>query len=572
MKRYVKQLLSLATAIALVLSLGTTALAAGFSDMPATTHWAYNALNSAVENNLIKGDGTRIYPEANLKRAEMAALINRAFGATQAANISSFTDVQASAWYYSDIAKAVLMGTFKGDSSNTMRPEGSITRQEAFVALARAIKLTAGNASVLDRFTDKTLIADWAKGAVAAMVSAGYINGADGKLNPTGTITRQEFAQLMYNTVKTYISTAGTVTSVADGNVMVNVAGVTLQNLTVKGDLIVGDGVANGDLTLYNVKVNGRLVVRGGGENSIKIINGSSVGNIVISKNADGTVRVYSDSSSTIEIINIPDGKDGVIIDCDIESLTIEGATDVLIKGAVGTVVVEKEAVGAVINVVSGATVGKLETNANGVTVSGEGKITAATVNGNNTAVNVVGTTVTVGTSVTGTTANGETVEGGTEVVVEAPTTPGGGGVPVSYESQIEALFVLGVSELNSMQSDSVLGFNGTTNTITCNIVSTSKTVDQAISAITTALDGQTAERKQHIKGHIATFVKSITVSSRTLNVSSSTTSVELSTFIISGFNITDTAAALSTFVGKNYTVTVTDVNNNIFTYTLTVS
>lgn len=375
MKKFVKQVLVLVTVVALVFSLSATAIAVGFSDMPATTHWAYNALQAAVENNLLKGDGSNINPEANLKRSEMAAIINRAFGATQAANIGAFTDVPTNAWYYSDIAKAVLMGTFKGDSTNTMRPESSITRQEAFVVLARAIKLTKGNFSVLDQFADKALIADWARSDMAAMVAAGYVNGSNGKLNPTGTITRQEFAQVMYNTIKNYIVTAGTITAVADGNVMVNVSGVTIKDTTVKGDLIVGDGVANGDLILNNVKINGRLVIRGGGENSIKIINSSSVGNVIIAKNADGTIRVYSDSASTIETINIPDGKDGVIIDCEITTLTIEGTTDVLIKGTVGTVSVEKEAAGTGINVVDGATVGNLITSANNVIVSGEGKI-----------------------------------------------------------------------------------------------------------------------------------------------------------------------------------------------------
>lgn len=435
MKKFAKQILALSVVVALVFSLGATALAAEFTDMPTSSHWAYNALNAAVANNLLKGDNGKLSPEANLTRAEMATIINRAFGATQAANISSFTDVKTTSWYYSDIAKAVQMGTFNGDGTSTMRPESAITRQEAFLVLARAIKLTDGNATALDKFSDKALAADWAKSALAAMVTAGYVNGSYGKLNPTGSITRQEFAQVVYNTVKSYISKAGTVTAVTDGNVMVNVPGVTLQNLTVKGDLIVGDGVANGDIILDNVKVEGRLVVRGGGQNSIKIINHSAVGNIVVSKTSDGAVRVVADSTSSVEVVYVDDGKDGIIVEGTVSTLTIAGTTDVEIKGTVKNVVVTEEAKGAEISVAAGATVEKLESNADNIIVAGEGKITDAVVNGDNTAINVVGTKVVVDKDAVGTTTNGEEAKGGTEVVVEKPTTPSGGGTTVSVSS-----------------------------------------------------------------------------------------------------------------------------------------
>ena len=152
MKRCGKQILALAVLVTLVFSLGATALAAGVTDMPAANYWSYTALNAAVTNNLLKGDNNnKLNPEANLKRAEMAAIVNRAFGSVQAADISKFADVSKNAWYYSDIAKAVQMGTFTGYGSDTMKPESSITRQEAFVVLARAIRLANVDTSVLDK-------------------------------------------------------------------------------------------------------------------------------------------------------------------------------------------------------------------------------------------------------------------------------------------------------------------------------------------------------------------------------------------------------------------------------------
>ena len=64
----------------------------GFTDFPAG--WSKAAMEAAVDNGLLNGfeDGA-IKPQANLTRAEMAAIIARAFNAQTKANISAFSDV-----------------------------------------------------------------------------------------------------------------------------------------------------------------------------------------------------------------------------------------------------------------------------------------------------------------------------------------------------------------------------------------------------------------------------------------------------------------------------------------------
>jgi hypothetical protein len=76
----------------------------------------------------------------------------------------------------------------------------------------------------------------------------------------------------MFNVLKTYVRIAGTVTKVAVGNVMVSAAGATLKDMTIDGDLILGEGADN--TVLDNVKVTGRIVVRGGGKNALALTNG----------------------------------------------------------------------------------------------------------------------------------------------------------------------------------------------------------------------------------------------------------------------------------------------------------
>ena len=75
-----------------------------------------------------------------------------------------------------------------------------------------------------------------------------------------------------------------------NGNIMINTPGVTLKNLKVNGDLILGDGVGDGEVILDSVEVTGRMVVRGGGVNSIIIKGNSNVSNVVIAR-IDGKIQ-----------------------------------------------------------------------------------------------------------------------------------------------------------------------------------------------------------------------------------------------------------------------------------------
>lgn len=220
-----KRVTSIVLILCMILSLlPTAALAASgdFTDLPAATHWAYSALTSAVDNGLLKGDNGKLSPEGLLTRAQLAAVINRALGATKKADISSYTDVSASAWYAEDIAMAVEMGTFSGSGGGLMRPEDAVTRQEAFAVLARAFHLEDGGAAELAAFTDAGSVASWAVPTMAAMVKAGYVKGSGALLRPLGTITRQEFAQVMYNLLRTYYTVPG-----FDGTISKVISGYT---------------------------------------------------------------------------------------------------------------------------------------------------------------------------------------------------------------------------------------------------------------------------------------------------------------------------------------------------------
>ena len=336
-KRYVATILAACITLYSAPMVQAVEPSSGFVDMPGQTHWAYEALNSAVQNGILRGENQHLYPAQNLTRAEMAAIINRVFGAEEQADITRFTDVQTSDWFYADLAKAAGMGTFVGDGS-LMNPNQVMSRQDVMLVLARALKLDTADTSNLNVYTDCAQIADYAKGAVAAMLKAGYISGfTDQTFHPQDSLTREQMAQILYNIFEKYINVSGTYTGGQSGNVIVNVPEVTLKDTTIAGDLIIGDGVGSGTVTLDNVTVQGRVLVRGGGENSLRIVNNSNVGSVIVTKSASGKLRILSSDGARVDMVYVDDGQDTLILEGTFKNVAVESDNEMLLKNAVVT-------------------------------------------------------------------------------------------------------------------------------------------------------------------------------------------------------------------------------------------
>ncbi|MBR5528493.1 MAG: S-layer homology domain-containing protein [Clostridia bacterium] len=240
----------------------------GFADFP--TGWSWAAMAEAVENGLVTGFGDgMVRPGDLLTRAQMAAIINRAFGAeTRTSIMGMFADVAPEDWFYTDIAKAVKMQTFAGDSNRLMRPYDPITRQDAVLVIARALVIASDKVNALSRFTDGGSVSEYAAGAMNSFVERGYINGyEDGTIRPHGNITREEFAQIMDNIFAKYVRTDGAFAlGTCEGEVVLTGDSVILRDTYVTGDLIIGDGAGNTNISLLNVRVDGRIIFRGGAE------------------------------------------------------------------------------------------------------------------------------------------------------------------------------------------------------------------------------------------------------------------------------------------------------------------
>ena len=159
--------------------------------------WAKDSINKLYSLGIVKGvTATKFAPGDNIKRGDFMLMLYRAYG-LEAGLGDCFADVPETAYYYEAIAAAKNLGIAKGDGVN-FYPQREITRQEAMTliyrtltALGKDLSKYSGDLSV---FPDSSLLASWAVDAVGALVGAGVINGADGKLNPNGNMTRAEMS------------------------------------------------------------------------------------------------------------------------------------------------------------------------------------------------------------------------------------------------------------------------------------------------------------------------------------------------------------------------------------------
>ncbi|MEK3875282.1 S-layer homology domain-containing protein [Paenibacillus sp. FSL M7-0420] len=170
-------------------------------------HWAKNAVNDMGSRLVINGVNESTFnPNADITRAEFAAIIVRGLGLKLGEGAAKFADVPANSWYAAAVGTASGAGLITGFEDGTFRPGDRITREQAMNILAKAMKLTGlaeqtgtvDTAGVLAGFTDASRTGAWAKDSLALAASAGLITGRSGnKLEAKANVTRAEVAVLI---------------------------------------------------------------------------------------------------------------------------------------------------------------------------------------------------------------------------------------------------------------------------------------------------------------------------------------------------------------------------------------
>jgi hypothetical protein len=178
-----------------------------FNDVKAGA-WYYDAVNFIAAREITTGTGEGRYsPEAKLTRGQFIVLIMRTFGIAPDGNpTSNFSDA-GDTYYTGYLAAAKRLGISSGVSNNLYAPDREITRQEMFTLLYNTLdvigKLPTGDSGrTLSDFSDRGEIDTWARDAMTLLVRTGIVAGSEGKIDPTGTTTRAEMAQVLYNLLR----------------------------------------------------------------------------------------------------------------------------------------------------------------------------------------------------------------------------------------------------------------------------------------------------------------------------------------------------------------------------------
>ena len=109
-----------------------------------------------------------------------------------------FTDVDNGDWFLAAVQYVYENGRMAGTSSTTFQPEVNLTRAMA----AQVLYNLEGQPAVTGgtTFTDAVDAGEWAVKAITWAEQTGVVAGiGDGLFDPTANVTREEFAQMMYN-------------------------------------------------------------------------------------------------------------------------------------------------------------------------------------------------------------------------------------------------------------------------------------------------------------------------------------------------------------------------------------
>ncbi|MFS0575083.1 S-layer homology domain-containing protein [Sporosarcina sp. 179-K 3D1 HS] len=166
--------------------------AAKFSDVD--THWAKNEIMYLSERNIIGGypDGT-FKPNEPITRAQAAAMLIKALNIplTEDASVQ-FKDVSKNSPYYAILATVNEKGILRGDNG-FMRPGEITSRAQMAAILRRAFNLPLDKQPT---FVDVTP-AHWAYQDINGIAKQRIAGGSDGQYMPANPVTRAQFSAFL---------------------------------------------------------------------------------------------------------------------------------------------------------------------------------------------------------------------------------------------------------------------------------------------------------------------------------------------------------------------------------------
>lgn len=174
--------------------------------------WYYDAVEYAADNGLFQGTTPSTFsPNGAMQRGMFVAVLSRYAQIDESQYLLyRFNDVKQGDYYAIGVEWAARYGIVSGTGKKTFSPLQNVTREQIATFLFRYAKATGNDTSYSEEaynsFPDTGKVSPFAVEAMKWATSHGIINGSDGKLNPKGTATRAQVAQV-------FLSASGILTS-----------------------------------------------------------------------------------------------------------------------------------------------------------------------------------------------------------------------------------------------------------------------------------------------------------------------------------------------------------------------
>ncbi|MFD0674641.1 M20/M25/M40 family metallo-hydrolase [Cohnella sp. GCM10027633] len=167
--------------------------------------WASASIRALYAIGVAVGDGNGHYePSKTVSRAELTAMLVRAYGLLDPEATATFADVKPGDWHYPYVASAAALGLVQGFGDDLFEPSRPITREEMAVLGAKIMtaltgKTTQNADAALAGYEDAGTISAGARTAVSLLTEQGVVSGvADGIFAPKGIVTRAQAAVMIY--------------------------------------------------------------------------------------------------------------------------------------------------------------------------------------------------------------------------------------------------------------------------------------------------------------------------------------------------------------------------------------
>lgn len=265
--------------LALVLGLDTTNVQnPGFTDVK-TTDWYYGSVAALANAGIMKGSGNTFKPSAKLTRAQMAKIFTIGFGfSEEPLKNNPFKDVQSNDWFVTYLPALIKNGITKGTTATTFSPYTNATRGQLAVFILRSeiaskpqtiqseimnitntsIELTNGTFTLTEdqrKWLNPNNLAAL-KGAIIKLDVKDSIVKKVVSLEITAQGRASEDTSNLYKNHLVFDGNGATL----EGNLLVNGDYVSIENVTINGDLEIGKEVQN-SFNADGVTVKGDTVI-----------------------------------------------------------------------------------------------------------------------------------------------------------------------------------------------------------------------------------------------------------------------------------------------------------------------